>query len=72
MVFDNMEHYSYNLNMDRLISVMEAMKILSISRTSLYALVKEGKIASVKLGGRTLFKESELNRFIESLGSDKE
>ena len=29
--------------------------------------MKDGKLKAVKLGGRTLFKESELNRFIKSL-----
>lgn len=59
------------MNMDKLYPVKEVLKILSISRTNLYSLIKDGKLKPVKLGGRTLFKESELTRFIESL-SDKE
>lgn len=45
----------------------ETLKVLSISRTNLYSLVKDGKIKPLKLGKRTLFPESELNRFIEYL-----
>ncbi|OPY85146.1 MAG: Helix-turn-helix domain protein [Syntrophorhabdus sp. PtaU1.Bin153] len=46
---------------------LRALKILSISRTNLYNLVKAGKIVPVKLGKRTLFTEDELSRFIDSL-----
>jgi excisionase family DNA binding protein len=55
--------------MDKLYPIKEVLKILSISRTNLYSLVKDGKLKAVKLGGRTLFKESELTRFIKSLGT---
>jgi len=58
--------------MDKLYPVKEVLKILCISRTNLYSLMKEDKIKHVKLGGRTLFKESELNRFIESLDNKEE
>jgi excisionase family DNA binding protein len=57
--------------MDRLYSVKDTLKILNISRTNLYALVKLGKITPVKLGKRTLFNEEELNRFIEDLKKKK-
>ncbi|OPY75810.1 MAG: Helix-turn-helix domain protein [Syntrophorhabdus sp. PtaU1.Bin153] len=67
----DIERNGYNLNMDRLYSVTETLKILSISRSNLYGLTKDGKIASVKLGSRTLFKESELSRFIESLNDGR-
>jgi len=53
--------------MEKLHSVKETLKVLSISRTNLYSLVKDGKIKPLKLGKRTLFPESELNRFIEYL-----
>jgi hypothetical protein len=46
---------------------LRALKILSISRTNLYNLVKAEKIVPVKLGKRTLFTEDELSRFIDSL-----
>jgi excisionase family DNA binding protein len=43
------------------------MKALRISRTSLYSLIEKGSIKPIKIGGRTLFPETELTRFIEDL-----
>lgn len=53
--------------MDKLYTIKEAMEILRISRANLYRLIADGEIQPLKLGGRTLFAESELDRFIENL-----
>lgn len=45
------------------------MDMLKISKANLYRLMSTGIIKYVKLGGRTLFKESELSEFIDSLGA---
>jgi len=37
-------------------TVNEAAKALSLGRTSIYALIKEGRLETVKLGRRTLVK----------------
>jgi len=37
---------------------------LGIGRTLMYALIKQGKLRSIKLGTRTLIPESELQRLI--------
>jgi len=55
--------------MDKLYTIKETMGLLKISKSNVYRLMTNGKLKAVKLGGRTLFKESELNRFIESLKS---
>jgi excisionase family DNA binding protein len=52
---------------EKLYTVEEARQALRISRGKLYTLVQEKKIKPVKLGGRTLFTETELSNFIESL-----
>jgi excisionase family DNA binding protein len=57
--------------MDKIYTINETKDLLKISRAKLYRLIQEGKIRPVKLDGRTLFKESELNRFIESLNGSK-
>ena len=57
----------YNRTMEKLYTVDEAKEVLRISRTSLYSLVQKGAIKPVKIGGRTLFPETELTRFVESL-----
>ena len=43
--------------------------MLKISKANLYRLMSTGIIKYVKLGGRTLFKKSELSEFIDSLGA---
>ncbi len=58
--------------MDKLYSINDALDVLKISRAKLYLLIKDKSIKPVKIGKRSLFKESELNRFIKSLnGSAK-
>jgi excisionase family DNA binding protein len=58
--------------MEKLYTTKEAQQILKISRTKLYLLVRDGKIKPVKLDRKNLFKESELNRFIEALNGKTE
>jgi len=53
--------------MEKLYTVEEARQALKISRGTLYTLIKEKKLNPVKLGGRTLFTETELANFIEGL-----
>lgn len=55
------------LCMDKLYTIKETMELLKISKANLYRLMSAGDIKPVKLGGRTLFKESEIERFIDSL-----
>jgi len=54
-------------HMEKLITVIEAMGILRISRPTLYRLINEGELKPVKIGKRTLFEEKELQRFIKTL-----
>lgn len=46
-------------------SVNGAAKALSLGRTSIYALIKEGKLDTVKLGRRTLIKVDSIHRLID-------
>lgn len=52
---------------ERFVSTAEARTLLGISRGSLYTLLKNGKIAARKLGGRTIIPESELRAFQDRL-----
>jgi excisionase family DNA binding protein len=61
----------YNGTMEKLYTIKETMDILKVSRTKLYLLVKDELILPVKIGRKSLFKESELNRFIEGLTGNK-
>lgn len=46
-------------------SMSDACRVLSIGRTSLYRLVKEGRIETRKIGGRTLIPAASLRALFE-------
>ena len=45
-------------------SINGAAKALSLGRTSIYALIKEGRLDTVKLGRRTLVKTASIRALI--------
>lgn len=47
------------------VSVNEAARILGIGRTSLYSMIREGRVEALKLGRRTLIKTASLRRVID-------
>jgi excisionase family DNA binding protein len=47
------------------VSVNDAAKALSLGRTSIYALIKEGRLESLKLGRRTLIKTASIRALID-------
>lgn len=51
-----MERFAYSIN--------ETARALSLGRTSIYALIKEGRLETVKLGRRTLIKTVSIRRLI--------
>ena len=55
--------------MDNLISVEEAAKRLGgISKWTVHAWLSQGKLQRTKVGGRTMIRESELQRVIDDGG----
>lgn len=58
--------------MEKLYTIKEVAEMLRVSKVTLYRMMRDGKIQTVKMGRKTLFKESELNRFIESLNGKTE
>jgi excisionase family DNA binding protein len=50
-----------------LFDVKQAAAYLSLSRARVYELVTEKQITAYKIGGKTVFKPSELDRFISTL-----
>ena len=49
-------------------SVELAAKVLGIGRTSLFKLIREGKLHPVKIGRRTLLPMTDLKSYIEQIG----
>lgn len=46
-------------------SVNDTAKALSLGRTSIYAMIADGRLAAFKLGRRTLIKADSIRRIIE-------
>lgn len=55
-----MERLTYSIN--------ETAKALSLGRTSIYALIAEGRLEAFKLGRRRLVKAESVRRLIASQG----
>lgn len=51
--------------LEPLLSVEEVTRVLRISESGVYRLVRNGELARVKVGSRTLFEPSDVRRFIE-------
>ena len=49
------------------ISVAEAVRMVGLGRTSLYAAIATGKLNTRKAGRRTLIEVAELKRFVSTL-----
>lgn len=47
-------------------SVNDSMRISSIGRTKLYALINQGMLDTIKIGRRTLVKAASLHKLIET------
>ncbi len=47
-------------------SINEAAKALSLGRTSIYALIREGRLEAVKMGRRTLVKVESIRRLVDN------
>jgi excisionase family DNA binding protein len=48
-------------------SIAQAVRFLGIGRSTLYQIIKEGRLPVRKLGRRTLIMRDDLNQFIATL-----
>ena len=46
------------------LSINDTAKTLSLGRTSIYALIREGRLETIKLGRRTLIKSASVRRIM--------
>ncbi len=51
--------------------IEEAAKALCLGRTTLYRLIREGKLKVIKVGKRTLISASELEAFLAEGGTNE-
>ena len=52
--------------MERVYTEKQASEILHITRMTLYNLRESGKLSYVRIGSRTLYRERDLEEFLES------
>lgn len=48
------------------LSINEAAKVLGLGRTSIYAMLGDGRLESFKLGRRTLIKTASIRRLVNA------
>lgn len=53
----------------RLLRIADVMRLLSVGRTTVYKLIREGKLAVVKVGRSTRFCPDRVKAFIQSGGA---
>ncbi len=49
--------------------IPRAAKLLGIGRTSVYELLEEGKLSSVRIGSRRLIPDASIKKFLASIGA---
>jgi len=56
---------SVSISAKDFLNIMEASKLLGISRSTLYRIIERGEINTKKIGRRTIIRRSDLNNFFE-------
>ena len=64
-----MDNVPASFDLDHLLSIAEAQRVLGVGRTTIYRLIGEGQLPAVKVGRRTLISESQVQHFIQSLSN---
>lgn len=63
------ELYEQRVDPPLLLNVEEAARLLGVGRTTLFALIDQGRIQTVRLGRRRLVVRAGLERFVEELSA---
>ena len=53
-----------------LVDLADVQRLLAISRSHAYNLIKTGHLKPVKIGRSTRFKRVDIQKFVEQLGND--
>ena len=52
--------------------IPDAAQVLGIGRSTLYELIADKKISTIKIGRRTLISQDELERYVRTLTAESE
>jgi excisionase family DNA binding protein len=52
--------------LEKLMSIRELADYLRISKSNLYRKLQDGEIRSIKVGGRTLFREQDIQEYLNN------
>lgn len=52
--------------LEQLMSIRELADYLRISKSNLYRKLQDGEIRSIKVGGRTLFREQDIQEYLNN------
>ena len=58
-----MDRYTYSIN--------NTARMLSVGRTTIYAMLADGRLEAIKLGRRTLVKADSIRRLVDGLEKDQ-
>lgn len=59
-----------DMNLPVMFTPLEAAKILSVSRSQIYVLLKEGELKSVKIGRSRRISQNQLRSYIDFVESE--
>lgn len=65
----NAASHTQLVNEPPLVPVAEAFRMLSIGRTTGYALIKERRLRLVKIGGKSLIPRHSIQAFLSEIGA---
>jgi excisionase family DNA binding protein len=54
-------------DMEPLLTMNEVIKILKVARSTVYRFIDQNMLHPVKMGGRIMFKQKDLENFVKSL-----
>ncbi len=60
------------MNDPKMLSILDAARSLGIGRSTLYMIIKDGRLPARKLGRRTLIHREDLDLFVSTLPRNNE
>ena len=64
-----MDQAPVSFDFDHLLSITQTRQVLGVGRTTVYVLLKEGRLTALKLGRRTLISARQVQLLIDCLSN---